>query len=498
MSLLHAHKYHDATSRLERIIATWSDDYHAHVSLGIAYTQLGRLQEAGQAFQSAVRLNPTSAKAHNNLGANYLEQNKPAEAAKEFRQATSLEPANTAAWFNLGICLLRAGQEAKAEEALLRAAELSGKDFQILLVLADAQFRANKPQSALTTIDRTKQFIAGDAKALLSVAVLLLRNGKGSLASDYFGRARSSFPEISGWVLTMAGLSMDQSDYETALSLLEWVKDSNQDSAIWHNLVGYSHFKLGQIEPALNHLQKAIHLDPIRENHYLDLGELLGETNAGLALVPVFESGIRVLPGSTKIRLGLAVAHLLTGNLDRAQQEVEIVLTNDPTSEVAYRILLESYDKGMQWSEMRDAAERLRHLNDGNPVGWYYGAKSEYQLGVASNESLDVALKCIRRRVELGPPDLKTYFLLGKILMAEKQEQEAVVALQKATELSNEDPRPFYVLARLLQRLGRNEEARVVMSAQRVAKARQDANHFDRLLVDVRPARHEGSSVLRP
>src|SRR5206468_2189798 len=152
------------------------------------------------------------------------------------------------------------------------------------------------------------------------------RNGQTVQAAACFRRAASSLPEISDRVLTLAGSCIDQGDYQTALSLLEWVKDSKQDSAVWHDLAGYSHFKLNQIEPAMRHLQEAIRLDPSHEDYYLDLGNLLGENNALLPAVAVFESGIKVLPNSIKMRLGLAVAYLLIGNLDRVNQEISTVL----------------------------------------------------------------------------------------------------------------------------------------------------------------------------
>src|SRR5262249_26826859 len=153
----------------------------------------------------------------------------------------------------------------------------------------------------------------------------------------------------------------------------------------------------------MDHLQKAIRLDPTNEEYYLDLAELFGANNAAGASVVVFENGIKVLPNSIRMRLGLAVALLLTGNLERAEEEIDLAISRQPNSEMAYKVLLEIYDNGMQWSKMRDAAVQLRELNGRNPLGWYYGAKAEYKDGLENQRTLETALELIHKALERDP-----------------------------------------------------------------------------------------------
>jgi len=258
------------------------------------------------------------------------------------------------------------------------------------------------------------------------------------------------------------------------------------NSAAWHGMLGYSHFKLDHIELAMEHLQKAIRLDPTNEDYYLDLGELLGENNALLANVAVFESAIEVLPNSIKIRLGLAVAHLLTGNLERTEQEIGRVLSLQSKSEVAYKVLLEAFEKSMDWARMQATARQLRQLNKTNSVGWYYGALSEYEMALRSKSSFASALALIQKASALDSRDWRTHFLLGKILVAEGRHREAVSALQRAIQLNRDHPQPYYVLARALQQLARKQEALEAMNAFRSAKSRMESRQFRRLLVDIR------------
>jgi tetratricopeptide (TPR) repeat protein len=82
------------------------------------------------------------------------------------------------------------------------------------------------------------------------------------------------------------------------------------DSPEWHRSTALNHYRQGRIEQALEHLQKAIRLDPAKEQYYLDLGELLAQNNAREAVVAVFEAANNTLPGSVRIQTALGAAYL--------------------------------------------------------------------------------------------------------------------------------------------------------------------------------------------
>jgi lipopolysaccharide biosynthesis regulator YciM len=186
------------------------------------------------------------------------------------------------------------------------------------------------------------------------------------------------------------------------------------------------------------------------------------------------------------MRLGLAVALLLTGNLERAEEEINLAIIRQPSSEMAYKVLLEIYDNGMQWSKMQDAAVQLRKLNSRNPLGWYYGAKAEYRDGLENQRTLETALELIRTALELDSSEWRSHFLLGKILIAENRHKEAIVALRQATDLNSEDSRPYYALGTALQRLGKSQEAVNAMKTYQETKSKQQLREFRRLLVDIK------------
>ncbi|MFQ5409839.1 MAG: tetratricopeptide repeat protein, partial [Anaerolineales bacterium] len=96
----------------------------AHIGLGAAGLQLGRLEEALSACNWAVELEPENRRAHTGLGEVFLARRQYAEAERAFQRAIELDPGAAAAFGGLGAAHLANGQLPAAMAAYDRAAEL--------------------------------------------------------------------------------------------------------------------------------------------------------------------------------------------------------------------------------------------------------------------------------------------------------------------------------------------------------------------------------------
>jgi tetratricopeptide (TPR) repeat protein len=96
----------------------------AWYSLGIAYGELGRHQEAVDAFKEALRLKPDYAEAWNNLGTAYSHQGRYQEAIQACKEALRLKPDYPVAWHNLGVAHHRLDRYQEAIQAYKEAIRL--------------------------------------------------------------------------------------------------------------------------------------------------------------------------------------------------------------------------------------------------------------------------------------------------------------------------------------------------------------------------------------
>ncbi|HXW64805.1 MAG TPA: tetratricopeptide repeat protein [Burkholderiaceae bacterium] len=88
----------------------------AHYNFGLAFGMTGRMSEAIEQFEQALKIKPDFAEAHNNLGIAFRETGRMSEAIEQFEQALKIKPNYALAHNNLGIALGRTGRMSEAVE----------------------------------------------------------------------------------------------------------------------------------------------------------------------------------------------------------------------------------------------------------------------------------------------------------------------------------------------------------------------------------------------
>ena len=102
----------------------------ARGSLGHAYQQLGRLEEAIEQYKRAVAINPDDFKAHYNLGVVYDEQGLSEKAIQSYQRAIQANPAYPNVRFNLGIIYQKRGEIDRAIVHFRKVTELDPADIE--------------------------------------------------------------------------------------------------------------------------------------------------------------------------------------------------------------------------------------------------------------------------------------------------------------------------------------------------------------------------------
>ena len=133
---LEAGEYAEAIQLLEKLRHYQPDDAAILYNLGMALSDMGKLDQAEQVLRHAVDVAPDHVNARVALGVVLARKGQHAEAIPVLREAVAQEPTNPWAHRNLGGCLMTLGQTAEAEASLRRAVELNPADPQSLLGLA--------------------------------------------------------------------------------------------------------------------------------------------------------------------------------------------------------------------------------------------------------------------------------------------------------------------------------------------------------------------------
>jgi tetratricopeptide (TPR) repeat protein len=104
-----------------RTLAANPDAWAAHNNLGSVLSSEGRLDDAANEYQAALRLKPADASAHSNLGVIFARQGKLDDAIAQYQASLAIVRENAKVWFNLGNALRAQHRNGEAVDAFTHA-----------------------------------------------------------------------------------------------------------------------------------------------------------------------------------------------------------------------------------------------------------------------------------------------------------------------------------------------------------------------------------------
>jgi tetratricopeptide (TPR) repeat protein len=151
---------------LEEAVQLAPTFFHAHNNLGILYQSAKRYDEAEKSYRRARELNQKSAEPLTNLGSLFIEQSdlrKPDgedvvgklldDALDALEQAVKLDPRSSAAYYYLGAANYKSSFYEEAEAALTKAVNLEPNIGLIRLMLANVYLKQGKWREVIETLD---------------------------------------------------------------------------------------------------------------------------------------------------------------------------------------------------------------------------------------------------------------------------------------------------------------------------------------------------------
>ncbi len=138
----------------EHALEVTEHNHVAHINLGLALHRAGRSSDAAPHLSSAVAISPGSAHARGIRGEVRLALERPGLAEPDFRAALRIEPGSARWAVGLGRALLALERWTEAEEALSRALALEPGSPDLHALLGQAQSRAGRTEAARASFRR--------------------------------------------------------------------------------------------------------------------------------------------------------------------------------------------------------------------------------------------------------------------------------------------------------------------------------------------------------
>ena len=183
------HVWHDSEKLWSHAVAIDPGSAVGEYSRGLVLAQQGKLTEAMEHYQTALRINPDYADAHNNVGAVLADQGRLAEAIEHYREALRLKPDYADAHYNWGNALAQQGKPAEAIEHYRQALRIKPDDALSHTNWGVELAQQGKLAEAIDHFREALRIKPDDALAHRNLGLALTQQGKPAEAFEHFQQA---------------------------------------------------------------------------------------------------------------------------------------------------------------------------------------------------------------------------------------------------------------------------------------------------------------------
>jgi tetratricopeptide (TPR) repeat protein len=261
-------------------------------------------------------------------------------------------------------------------------------------------------------------------------ANVLAQRGEGEAALQA-AEAISRVPVMRDEAYLIAGrVFHGQGNWTRAIGAYRSAVESHPDNVRAHRWLGVIYHDAGAMRLAVEHLRKVAALDP-NDFRALRLAGLI---------------------------------HYDYQNFEEAIADYRAVLQRDPPASMEREVRVELADS---LRELRRIDEALKVLASCKATAAVLTARAA--CWEAKGE-LATAEAAAEQAVEAAPEDAKPLFVLGRILLLQRQFEAAIKILQRAVEVAPSDHEPRFLLGRALLQSGRKEEGQTQLARSEALK----------------------------
>lgn len=309
--------------------------------LGNQYQRTGQAEQAVDAYRQAIRRDKKLLPAHFNLGAVLFELGRLDEALdayeialepidEAFRKGQTVDPVNALAYRNLGAIHLQASDFQKAVQAYSKARQLAPSDAQVLYNLGFANYRLSLWDAAREAYESALLQDADLPVAYLHLGQIAVRKGEWVEAT---ARLEAGVPQLSGDEQTEALRALARAYRETgrggdAEQAYRRVLDASGDDPQILLALGRLAREDGRMDETRSLLERARQAAPGDVEVGLELAGVLGQTDDTAAQKALYGDLLSAHSGSggpalLRVRLALALLELAEGNATAAAGHLE-------------------------------------------------------------------------------------------------------------------------------------------------------------------------------
>jgi tetratricopeptide (TPR) repeat protein len=476
-----------AVAQLEEAIRLNPDRSATYSNLGQIELTRGKREEAERAFRRAVQLAPKSGTAHLAL-ANFLWMTGQLPGAEqELTEALAVEPDNPLTHRAAASLYIATNRRDQAESHLRRVLDLT-KSTQSALALADYYVVQKREMDARKVLEPLASVPATSSIANARLAVLDRNDGHADASYNRLESVLRAEPSNLEAQVLKGSFLLSDGRLDDALKIAADAVEKHREGVPAYYLLGRVQTARKQNEAAIAAYQEVIRLNPLASDAKLDLARLQlvsGRTDTSVAFA---EEALKAQPQNPNARLVLVQGLIMRGDLDRAEQDLNVLKTRYPKSAPVHVQLgmlagrrnqaadaRREFEQALQlqptsleavaglvaldvaahkFEDARARVDGLTSAADPKPAALMLAARTYATTGDPKTSEV-----LLRRALAADPSYLAAYAALGQLYAKQGRLNEALTELDA---LAGRQPKPVAALTlsgMILQSQGKNAEA---------------------------------------
>jgi len=440
-------------------------------ALGAVLAQQGKLQEAINYFQQAVKLDPTNLVIRRNLAAAEWQIGDLEDAEKNLELILQHRPNDADVSFLLGMVLENRGTYAKAAKLLAAAHGQLNAHPEAVAALLHCYYETSQLVEAHSLEDTLLKDPSQTQPILMSAGVAE-RAGDYPSAEKMLTALHDLYPSSSEVNYQFAILRYRMDAYSEAEAILRQLI-SEDGEARYFNLLAWCLAKEDRISEAVQVFDRAINLAPGEDSNYVDLATALMRADLLAPALEAATKAIEVAPGSYN-------AYRVRGQIQMRQHDLNAAVESygraAELNNSSPEALLDLAGAQAAAGQFRKASALLQASIKKYPrvaqFYYQYAVILIYHSDLEQRQSQSQAMVLLEKTLALDHSIAGAYYELGNIYLQQNQAAKAVAELQEAEKLDPSDENTHYSLWIGLRKLGRQQEAEEELQSFRRLKGK--------------------------
>ncbi len=155
------------------------------------------------------------------------------------------------------------------------------------------------------------------------------------------------------------------------------------DSAVFHSIIGYCYYYLGNHQKAIDYYQRAIRLDRNLFGLYYNLGLIYFQDRDFPAAIENFQKAIKTTPVNTVLFRGIVMDPFYNqANYDHSENAGSRNASLKEGYDQCYKLMILSFDELKDYQSLKEvAAYSLTRINSEQEFYSFYAGKASFYLG---------------------------------------------------------------------------------------------------------------------